>query len=61
MTHAHIAGSIHADVAKTGPQWLTLPEDLNQLRAELWPARTDRNEKGRVVIGGVPLTRVAAE
>lgn len=61
MTHAHIAGSIHADVAKTGPQWLTLPENLNQLRAELWPAGTGRDELGRIVIGGVPLTRVAAE
>ena len=61
MTHAHIAGSIHADVAKTGPQWLTLPEDLNQLRAELWPTGTDRDEMGRIVIGGVPLTRVASE
>ncbi|VEH70061.1 diaminopimelate decarboxylase [Arachnia propionica] len=61
MTHAHIAGSIHADVAKTGPQWLTLPENLNQLRAELWPAGTERDGLGRIVIGGVPLTQVAAE
>ena len=60
MTHAHIAGSIHADVAKAGPQWLTLPEDLNQLRSELWPAGTERDAQGRIVIGGVALSQVAA-
>ena len=34
MTHTHIAGSIHADVANAGPQWLDLPEDL-EVRAWL--------------------------
>lgn len=60
MTHTHIAGSIHADVAQSGPQWLTLPTDLNLLQQQLWPEGTRRDEQGRIVIQGVPLTELAS-
>ena len=38
MTHMHVAGSVHADVAAAGPQWLTLPDDVNALDPALWSA-----------------------
>lgn len=61
MTHAHIAGSIHADVAQVGPQWLSIPENLNVLRPELWPRGTHRDERGRITVGGVSLSALARE
>ncbi len=61
MTHTHIAGSIHADAAQAGPQWLAVPEDLNAIDAALWPRGTTRDEQGRIVVGGCALTDVAAE
>lgn len=61
MTHTHIAGSIHADVAQGGPQWLTLPEHCNTLRDELWPQGTFRDAAGRLTIAGVSCTDIAAE
>ena len=61
MTHTHIAGSIHADVAQAGPQWLELPADLNTLDPRLWPSGTHRDEAGAVVVGGASLVDVARE
>ena len=61
MTHTHIAGSIHADAAQAGPTWLRVPEDLNELDAELWPRGTRRDEHGRMLVAGVALTDLAQE
>ena len=61
MTHTHMAGSIHADVAQGGPQWLTLPADLNALQQQLWPEGTRRGADGRITVGGLPLTDVAVQ
>ena len=61
MTHMHIAGSIHADAVQGGPQWLTVPDDLNELDLALWPRGTHRDEQGRIVVAGVPLTEAAEE
>lgn len=61
MTHMHIAGSIHAEAVQGGPHWLSMPEDLGALDPKLWPRGAHRDEAGRVVVAGVPLTRVAAE
>ena len=61
MTHMHIAGSIHADAVQGGPTWLQLPEDLNALDLRLWPRGTIRDEAGRVVVAGVPLTELAEQ
>ncbi|WP_461105686.1 diaminopimelate decarboxylase [Tessaracoccus terricola] len=61
MTHTHIAGSIHADVAQAGPQWLELPADLNALDPKLWPSGTYRDGNGAVVVGGASLVDVARE
>ncbi|MDO5678292.1 MAG: diaminopimelate decarboxylase [Propionibacteriaceae bacterium] len=61
MTHMHIAGSIHADAVQGGPQWLTVPDDLNELDLKLWPRGTFRDDQGRIVVAGVPLTEAAEE
>ncbi|MDF1490134.1 diaminopimelate decarboxylase [Tessaracoccus caeni] len=61
MTHTHIAGSIHADAAHAGPQWLNVPEDLNELDPRLWPKGTVRDAQGRIVVGGVALDEAVAE
>lgn len=61
MTHTHIAGAIHADVAQGGPQWLTVPTDLNALQTALWPSGTERDPEGRIVIAGIPLTTIAQQ
>lgn len=61
MTHMHIAGSIHADAAHGGPQWLDVPADLNALETKLWPRGTHRDDQGRVTVAGLALTEVAEE
>ena len=60
MTHAHIAGSIHADVAQAGPQWLSVPPDFNNLLPGVWPVGAHRDEQGQITIGGVSLPELAA-
>lgn len=59
MTHTHMAGAIHAEVAQSGPEWLELPDDLNALDPALWPIGTVRNDEGAVVVGGASLLDVA--
>lgn len=59
MTHMHIAGSIHAEAAQAGPQWLAVPDDLNALDEKLWPRGARRDAEGRVAIAGVALTEAA--
>ena len=56
MTHMHVAGSVHADVAAAGPQWLTLPDDVNALDPALWSASTDRDDDGIVAVSYTHLT-----
>ena len=59
MTHTHIAGAIHADVAQSGPEWLELPDDLNSLEPSLWPRGAHRDDSGAIVIGGASLAELA--
>ncbi len=59
MTHTHMAGAIHADVAQSGPEWLELPDDLNALNPALWPAGTRRDDSGGVAVGGASLVGIA--
>ncbi len=61
MTHMHIAGSIHAEAVQGGPQWLSVPEDLGALEPKLWPRGAHRDEAGRIVVAGVPLTQLAEQ
>ena len=61
MTHMHVAGSVHADVAAAGPQWLTLPDDVNALDPALWSASTDRDDDGIVEVAGVTVTELLSQ
>ena len=61
MTHMHVAGSVHADVAAAGPQWLTLPDDVNALDPALWSGSAGRGHDGIVDVAGVSVTDLLAE
>jgi diaminopimelate decarboxylase len=61
MTHMHVAGEIHAEVASPAPVWLTRPEDANELTAKLWSCTTTRGADGVIEIGGVRLTDVVEQ
>ncbi|WP_130865571.1 diaminopimelate decarboxylase [Acidipropionibacterium timonense] len=59
MTHMHVAGSVHADVAAPGPQWLTVPTDVNALHPRLWSATVRRGPDGAIEVGGVDVRTLA--
>ena len=61
MTHTHVAGAIHADVASPGPQWLHRPTDLNGLDPVLWGSTVTRGDAGGLVVGGVPVADLLEE
>lgn len=61
MTHMHVAGSIHADVAAEGPQWLNVPADVNELDPALWSSTARRTSAGALEVGGVDVTRLVGE
>jgi len=52
MTHMHVAGSIHADATSPAPLWLTRPDDVNALTAQLWSKNAFRNSTGELEIAG---------
>ncbi|MEJ3404581.1 diaminopimelate decarboxylase [Rathayibacter sp. YIM 133350] len=45
--------------APSAPAWLQAPADANALATGVWPASADRDESGRLLIGGVPATALA--
>ena len=60
MTHMHVAGAIHADVAQAGPQWLTRPGDVNALDPALWSSTAVRGDDGALRVGGMDVREIAA-
>ncbi|MBO0812399.1 MAG: diaminopimelate decarboxylase [Microlunatus sp.] len=59
MSHTHVAGSIHADVA-LAPVWLGLPDDVNALLPRLWSRNTSKNAAGELLVAGLTVTEIAA-
>ncbi len=57
--HAHEAGALHSQAGE-GPTWLVPPADPNELVPELW-AQTVHRDGGELVVGGVPVSALAAE
>ena len=45
MSHAHVAGSIHADAETRAPGWLARPDDVNALLTRLWSANVDQERR----------------
>lgn len=43
------------------PEWLTPPDDANDLVAKVWPASAERNEHGEIVVGGVLASALAEQ
>jgi diaminopimelate decarboxylase len=62
VTHTHVAGSIHADaLAARVPGWLTLPDDVNELRPQLWSTGVSKDQDGQLVIARVGVRQIADE
>ena len=60
MTHSHVAGSIHADVASRAPGWLARPDDVNALLPRLWSDGVDKVD-GVLTVAGLSATEIADE
>jgi diaminopimelate decarboxylase len=58
MSHTHVAGSIHADVA-AAPVWLGLPDDVNALLPRLWSRNAVKNEAGELTVAGLTVSEMA--
>ena len=61
MTHSHVAGSIHADVASRAPGWLASPADVNALLPQLWSDSVSKDANGVLSVAGRSVTELAAE
>ncbi|QCV88755.1 diaminopimelate decarboxylase [Acidipropionibacterium jensenii] len=61
MTHMHVAGSVHADVAAAAPQWLFVPTDVNALDPALWSSTVRRRPDGALEIGGIDVRTLVDE
>ncbi len=61
MSRAHEAGALHAEAGHRGPTWLQPPADVNALVPDLWSSTAVRGDDGVLAVGGVPVSRVAAE
>ncbi|SDD33125.1 diaminopimelate decarboxylase [Glycomyces harbinensis] len=57
---SHEAGALHGDFASLRPSWLGVPEDVNALVPDLWPANVER-AAGTLHIGGLSVEKLAAE
>lgn len=52
----HVAGTIHADVTASGPQWLERPADPNALDDAIWSLNTVRDADGVISVAGMKVT-----
>ena len=59
MTHSHVAGSIHADVAARAPGWLSVPDDVNALLPSLWSDKATKDADGVLTVAGISVTEIA--
>ncbi|WP_406401111.1 diaminopimelate decarboxylase [Streptomyces uncialis] len=57
---AHPAGPRHADVLTEG-HYSAPPADLNALDGKVWARTVERGADGVVIVGGLPVTRLAEE
>jgi diaminopimelate decarboxylase len=60
MTHMHVAGSLHADAVSAAPVWLSKPDDVNELAADLWSSGVRRESDGMMSIGGIRADELVA-
>jgi diaminopimelate decarboxylase len=58
---AHEAGALHAEGYGGPPHWLPWPTDVMELLPQLWPQTVDRDEAGRLTVGGLDVVSIARE
>jgi diaminopimelate decarboxylase len=58
---SHVAGALHAEAGRRGPEWLREPEDVNALVPALWPANARRGPDGELTIAGRSVIALADE
>jgi diaminopimelate decarboxylase len=58
---AHEAGALHAEGYGGPPHWLPWPTDVMELLPQLWPQTVDRDEQGRLTVGGLDVVSIARE
>nr|WP_201469462.1 diaminopimelate decarboxylase [Microbacterium hydrocarbonoxydans] len=46
-------------VDSLAPDWLVVPDDVNDLPTAVWPASAERSDDGALVIAGIPATSLA--
>ncbi len=61
VTHSHVAGSIHADVASRAPGWLVVPTDVNALLPRLWSAGVSKDADGVLTVAGLDVREIAEQ
>ncbi|MDT0156857.1 diaminopimelate decarboxylase [Microbacterium sp. ARD32] len=49
---------MHSAVSSPAPEWLTPPDDANDLVPAVWPASAERDADGELVLGGVTAGRL---
>ncbi len=52
--------SVLSPVDTLAPDWLVVPDDANDLAADVWPASASRDEDGALVLSGIRSTELAA-
>ncbi|MFL6153256.1 MAG: diaminopimelate decarboxylase [Ornithinibacter sp.] len=58
---SHEAGVLHAEGYGGPPLYLPFPADVMELLPQLWPRTVDRDEEGRLTVGGVDVLTLARE
>jgi diaminopimelate decarboxylase len=61
VTHAHVAGSIHADAESRAPSWLAQPADVNALLTRLWSSSVTKDAAGVLTVAGLRVDNIADE
>ncbi|MDR3202612.1 MAG: diaminopimelate decarboxylase [Bifidobacteriaceae bacterium] len=56
---SHEAGAVHGQ--GDAPAWLLVPENVNDLMRELWPATAFKADDGVLQVGGLSATQIAAQ
>jgi len=58
---SHEAGVLHAEGYGGPPLYLPYPTDVMELLPQLWPRSVDRDEAGRLTVGGVDVVTLAGD
>lgn len=57
-TPLHDWFSVHSAVSSPAPDWLVVPDDVNDLVPAIWPASACRDSSGQLQLGGVAVSEL---